>query len=266
MDKKIISVINQKGGVGKTTTVINLAAGLSMKGKKILVIDLDPQGNATTGLGLSNNISSEKTIYSVLNGNKKISEVIQQTSFSNLNLITSNVDLSGLEVETAGDTRRAFKLKDELSFILNDSGASYDYILIDCPPSLSLLTIMALVASDALVVPLQTEFFALEGLTQLMKTIERIKSNLNPALEIRGILLTMFDKRNKLSGQVELEARKYFKEKVYKTVIPRNVRLSEAPSHGKPCVIYDKNCSGSRSYFSLAEEFKTQDKELRGNV
>ncbi len=150
MNKKIISVINQKGGVGKTTTVINLAAGLSMKGKKILVIDLDPQGNATTGLGLSNNVSSEKTIYSVLNGNKKISEVIQQTSISNLNLISSNVDLSGLEVETAGDSRRAFKLKDELSSILNDSRASYDYILLDCPPSLSLLTIMALVASDGL--------------------------------------------------------------------------------------------------------------------
>ena len=176
MNKKIISVINQKGGVGKTTTVINLAAGLSMKGKKVLVIDLDPQGNATTGLGLSNTTTSDMTIYNVLNGNKNIYEVVQKTDFANLNLISSNVDLSGLEVETAGDSRRAFKLKDELGSILNDSSASYDYILIDCPPSLSLLTIMALVASDALVVPLQTEFFALEGLTQLMKTIERIKS------------------------------------------------------------------------------------------
>ena len=153
------------------------------------------------------------TIYNVLNGNKKISEVIQSTSFDNLNLITSNVDLSGLEVETAGDSRRAFKLKDELTAILNDSRASYDYILLDCPPSLSLLTIMALVASDALVVPLQTEFFALEGLTQLMKTIERIKSNLNPSLDIRGILLTMYDKRNKLSAQVETEARVILKKK-----------------------------------------------------
>ena len=262
MNKKIISIINQKGGVGKTTTVINLAAGLSMKGKKILVIDLDPQGNATTGLGLSNNISSEKTIYSVLNGNKKISDVIQRTSFANLNLISSNVDLSGLEVETAGDSRRAFKLKDELSSILNDSGAPYDYILIDCPPSLSLLTIMALVASDALVVPLQTEFFALEGLTQLMKTIERIKSNLNPVLEIRGILLTMFDKRNKLSGQVEIEARNYFKEKVYSTSVPRNVRLSEAPSHGVPVLIYDKICPGSKAYFKFTDEFLEQDKKV----
>ena len=262
MDKKIISVINQKGGVGKTTTVINLAAGLSMKVKKILVIDLDPQGNASTGLGLSNTTSSEKTIYSVLNGNKKISEVIQTSSFENLNVITSNVDLSGLEVETAGDSRRAFKLKDELGLILNDSRALYDYIIIDCPPSLSLLTIMALVASDSLVVPLQTEFFALEGLTQLMKTIERIKSNLNPTLEIRGILLTMFDKRNKLSGQVEIEARNYFKEKVYSTAVPRNVRLSEAPSHGIPVLIYDRNCPGSKSYYSFTDEFIAQESKI----
>ena len=262
MFKRIISVINQKGGVGKTTTVINLAAGLSMKGKKILVIDLDPQGNATTGLGLSNTTDSETTIYSVLNGKKKISDVIKQTRFKNLNLITSNVDLSGLEVETAGDSRRAFKLKDELASILNDSKPLYDYIIIDCPPSLSLLTIMALVASDALVVPLQTEFFALEGLTQLMKTIERIKTNLNPSLEIRGILLTMFDKRNKLSGQVEVEARNYFKEKVYATAVPRNVRLSEAPSHGIPVLLYDKICPGSKAYFKFTEEFLEQDKQV----
>ena len=262
MDKKIISVINQKGGVGKTTTVINLAAGLSMKGKKVLVIDLDPQGNASTGLGLSSTTNSENTIYSVLNGNKQISEVIQPSSFENLNVITSNVDLSGLEVETAGDSRRAFKLKDELGLILNDSRALYDYIIIDCPPSLSLLTIMALVTSDSLLVPLQTEFFALEGLTQLMKTIERIKSNLNPSLEIRGILLTMFDKRNKLSGQVEIEARNYFKEKVYSTAVPRNVRLSEAPSHGIPVLIYDKICPGSKAYFKFTDEFLEQDKQV----
>jgi len=262
MDKKIISIINQKGGVGKTTTVINLAAGLSMKEKKVLVIDLDPQGNATTGLGLSNSENSENTIYTVLNGNKKISEVIQETKFDRLNLVTSNVDLSGLEVETAGDSRRAFKLKDELALILNNSEASYDYILIDCPPSLSLLTIMALVASDALVVPLQTEFFALEGLTQLMKTIERIKSNLNPTLEIRGILLTMYDKRNKLSSQVEAEARNYFKDKVYNIAVPRNVRLSEAPSHGVPVLMYDKLCPGSRAYFSFTEEFLNQEKQI----
>ena len=256
---QIISVINQKGGVGKTTTVINLAAGLSQQGKKILVIDLDPQGNATTGLGLSNTDNSRDTIYGVLNGSKEISEVIKKTEFENLDMISSNVDLSGLEVETADDGNRAFILKLKLTAYLKDSGSLYDYILIDCPPSLSLLTVMALVSSHSLVVPLQTEFFALEGLTQLMKTIERIKVSLNPDLKIRGILLTMYDKRNKLSSQVEKEARDYFNDKVYSTVIPRNVRLSEAPSHGMPVLIYDKSCLGSRSYFSFTDEFINQE-------
>ncbi len=262
MNEKILSIINQKGGVGKTTTVINLAAGLSMKGKKILVIDLDPQGNATTGLGLSNTDNYDQTIYSVLNGTKNISDVICKTKFENLDLVTSNVDLSGLEVETAGDSNRAFILKEQIMAYLNDSRGSYDYVLIDCPPSLSLLTIMALVASNSLVVPLQTEFFALEGLTQLMKTIERIKNNLNPELTIKGILLTMYDKRNKLSSEVEKEAREFFKEKVYQTVVPRNVRLSEAPSHGVPVLLYDKGCSGSKSYFNFTEEFLDQEKVM----
>ena len=259
---KIISIINQKGGVGKTTTVINLASALSQHGKKTLVIDLDPQGNATTVLGLSNTDSSDETIYGILNGTKIISDVIKQTKFENLHIITSNVDLSGLEVETAGDRDRAFILKAKLGAYLNNSRGLYDYILIDCPPSLSLLTVMALVASDSLLVPLQTEFFALEGLTQLMKTIERVKVNLNPKLKIQGILLTMYDRRNKLSSQVEAEARNYFKEKVYQTVIPRNVRLSEAPSHGVPVLVYDKNCPGSKSYYNFSAEFITQENKI----
>jgi chromosome partitioning protein len=259
---QIISVINQKGGVGKTTTVINLAAGLAQQGKKVLILDLDPQGNATTGLGLSNLENSTNTIYGVLNGTKSITEVIKKTQLENLDIITSNVDLSGLEVETASDNERAFILKVKLAAYLNDFRGYYDYILIDCPPSLSLLTVMALVSSHSLVVPLQTEFFALEGLTQLMKTIERIKVNLNPELKIRGILLTMYDKRNKLSSQVEKEARDYFKEKVYLTIIPRNVRLSEAPSHGMPVLIYDKSCPGSKSYFSFTDEFINQEQKI----
>jgi|TARA_B110000881_G_scaffold22487_1_gene16319 chromosome partitioning protein len=263
---QIISIINQKGGVGKTTTVINLGAGLVQQKKKVLVIDLDPQGNATTGLGLSNLENSSETIYGVLNGTKDISAVIKKTDFTDLDIVSSNVDLSGLEVETAGDSKRAFILKGKLAAYLNDSKPSYDYILIDCPPSLSLLTVMALVASHSLVVPLQTEFFALEGLTQLIKTIERIKVSLNPELQIRGILLTMYDKRNKLSAQVEKEARDYFSDKVYQTIIPRNVRLSEAPSHGMPVLIYDKYCLGSKSYLSFTDEFINQEYKIGSEV
>jgi chromosome partitioning protein len=254
--KKIISVINQKGGVGKTTTVINLATALAELGKKILVIDLDPQGNATTGLGVSNN-DNDKNIYKTIIGQNNPSNCIQPSCVKNLDLIGSNVNLSGLEVETANDPKRAFLLKE----ILEQNKSlfeKYENIFIDCPPSLSLLTVMSLVVADELLVPLQTEFFALEGISQLVKTIERIKINLNPELNIRGILLTMFDKRNKLSNQVDEEARKYFKEKVYKTVIPRNVRLSEAPSHGVPCIVYDRACLGSKSYLQLAKEFVDQ--------
>lgn len=265
MRKKILAVINQKGGVGKTTTVINLAAALASKGKKILVIDLDPQGNATTGLGKSNNLE-DKSIYNLLIGKNKLNQVIQESNIGGLDLISSNVNLSGLEVETANDSNRAFLLKEIFKSETGKLLEEYENIFIDCPPSLSLLTIMALVAADELLVPLQTEFFALEGITQLVKTIDRIKLNLNPSLKIRGILLTMFDKRNKLSSQVDKEARDYFKEKVYQTVIPRNVRLSEAPSHGMPCVVYDKSCLGSKSYFKLAEEFSNQSDKSVGSA
>ena len=264
MAGSIISVINQKGGVGKTTTVINLATALAKKGKKILVIDLDPQGNATTGLGKSNN-DEEKSIYNVLIGKTSAQSAVQESSVPGLDLIGSNVNLSGLEVETANDANRAFLLKEILSKA-SDTFNKYENIFIDCPPSLSLLTVMSLVSADELLIPLQTEFFALEGITQLVKTIDRIKINLNPGLGIRGVLLTMFDKRNKLSSQVDVEARKHFKEKVYKTVVPRNVRLSEAPSHGMPCLIYDKNCSGSKSYINLAEEFINQSNQSMGSA
>ena len=253
---KIISIINQKGGVGKTTSTVNLGYALASAGKKILVIDLDPQGNASTGLGIERE-KRQKTIYEFLvDKNEDPQKFITKTQTENLDIICANVELSGFETEVADDNKRAFYLKEVLSEIKEKS--QYNHILIDCPPSLSLLTIMALVASDNVIIPLQTEFFALEGVSQLIKTIDRVKENLNKNLLIQGVILTMYDKRNRLSGQVENEARKYFGDKVYKTVIPRNVRISEAPSHGVPVMLYDKTSAGAKAYYNLCEEFLDQ--------
>ena len=256
---KVISIINQKGGVGKTTSTVNLGHALATSGQKILVIDLDPQGNASTGLGIDRS-KREKTIYEFLvNRNDDSNLYISKTNTENLDIICANVELSGFETEVADDNKRAFFVRDVLGQIKQKN--QYNQILIDCPPSLSLLTIMALVASDTVIIPLQTEFFALEGVSQLIKTIERVKENLNKNLLIQGVILTMYDRRNKLSGQVEQEARKYFGTKVYKTVIPRNVRISEAPSHGMPVIVYDRNSSGSVAYQELSNEIVNQKDE-----
>ena len=251
----IISVINQKGGVGKTTTAINLSAGLALKNFKVLLIDLDPQGNASTGIGVEQN-DREKSVYDLLIKKNNFLECVKKTKIENLNLIPANAELSGLESEIANDPQKAFLLKKIIDDYFNSADIEkFTHVIIDCPPSLSLLTIMALVASKSLIVPLQTEFFALEGLSQLVKTIDRLKANLNKTLEIQGIILTMYDKRNKLCIEVENEARKFFGEKVYKVNIPRNVRISEAPSYGLPVILYDKYCTGSLAYQVLVDEF-----------
>ncbi len=257
---KIISIINQKGGVGKTTSTINLGCAFANQGKKILIIDLDPQGNASTGLGIDPSDRKNSIYELMLNKSTEVENYITKTSIKNLDIIPANVDLSGFETEVANDSKRAFYLKEILTPYIQKS--QYNHILIDCPPSLSLLTIMALVASDSVIVPLQTEFFALEGLSQLIKTIDRIKLNLNKSLKVQGIILTMFDKRNKLCSQVENEARKYFGNQVYKTVIPRNIRISEAPSHGLPVISYDKFCAGSIAYENLSSEILEQIKQM----
>ncbi|TGL50371.1 ParA family protein [Leptospira kemamanensis] len=246
---KIVSISNQKGGVGKTTTAINLASNLVELGKKVLLLDIDPQGNSGSGLGLEVQ-SLNKTTYEVMIGELSAREAIQKTFISNLDIIPSNINLSGLEVDFLGIEKKEFKLKDALASIKE----SYDYILIDCPPSLGVLTINALCASQSVMITLQTEYFALEGLSQLMRIISLVQSQWNPSLALEGVLLTMYDKRTNLANQVAEDVRNYFKEKVYETVIPRNIKLSEAPSFGKPINYYDPDGVGAKSYKSLAEE------------
>ena len=246
--KKIISITNQKGGVGKTTTTINLATSLAAINKNILIIDADPQGNASTGLGLSY-ADRDPTIYEMIHEKKLIKEGIKDTIIPNLSIISSNTDLAAAEVELTNFENREFVFRNIFRELSN-----FDFIFIDCPPALGLLTINSLVASNTALIPLQSEFFALEGLSALIKTIELIQKNYNQSLQIEGILLTMIDRRNSLSSLVEKDVRNYFGNKVYNTTIPRNVKISEAPSHGKPALIYDTHCAGSLAYIELAKE------------
>lgn len=257
---RTLVIANQKGGVGKTTTAINLGTALAAVGEKVLILDLDPQGNASTGLGLARSERKLST-YDVLTGNALMVDAVVPTKIPGLGLVPSTIDLSGAEPELMGQPRRNFRLRDALdTFAAGDPTISY--VLIDCPPALTLLTINAMVAADAAVVPLVCEFFPLEGLSQLVNTIELVRSNLNPNLELQGVVLTMFDKRNALTEQVAADVRAHFGEKVYQTVIPRNVRLSEAPSHGLPALIYDVKCAGSQAYIKLAAELIQREREL----
>ena len=253
---RIIAIANQKGGVGKTTTAINLATAIASTKKKVLVIDLDPQGNASTGLGIERDQRSISS-YHVMMGEATLEQAVIVSPIPNLSVVASSVDLSGAEIELVDADRREARLREALA-----SANQWDLILIDCPPSLNLLTLNALVAAQAVLVPLQCEFFALEGISHLVKTIERVKAALNPGLELHGIVLTMFDKRNNLSDMVAADVRGYFGDKVYKTVIPRNVRVSEAPSHGKPVLLYDVRCAGSEAYIHLAREVIKREQEL----
>lgn len=258
---RVLTIANQKGGVGKTTTAINLGTALAAVGERVLICDLDPQGNASTGLGLSRNAATLST-YHVLMGDAELADVILQSGIPNLDCAPSTMDLLGAELELSQIDRKTHRLHDALAR-LAVSGRHYDYVLLDCPPSLNLLTVNSLAAADAILVPLQCEFFALEGLSQLLKTVEKVRQNLNPRLSIQGVVLTMFDKRNSLSDQVAADVRGFLGEKVYQTVIPRNVRVSEAPSHGKPVLLYDHACPGSQAYIKLASEIIRRERELR---
>ena len=250
---RIIAIANQKGGVGKTTTAINLGTGLAAIGRRVLVVDLDPQGNASTGLGIDRRNRTVSS-YDVLMGEATVTEAQVATAIPGLSIIPSTVDLTGAELELIDMPRRAYRLRDALAAVAAETDEGFDYVLIDSPPSLNLLTVNALVAAKSVLVPLQCEFFALEGLSMLMSTIERIRKGFNADLEIQGVVLTMYDKRNNLSDQVAEDVRGFLGDKVYKTIIPRNVRVSEAPSHGKPALVYDHKCAGSLAYRQLASE------------
>jgi chromosome partitioning protein len=253
---RVLAMANQKGGVGKTTTAINLGTALAAIGERVLIVDLDPQGNASTGLGI-NHSARVTSSYDMLVGEKSLRDVVIPTSVPRLTIAPSTMDLLGVELEIAGHSDRSYKFRNALraygAASANDP-ERVTYVLVDCPPSLNLLTINALAAADAVVVPLQCEFFALEGLSQLLTTVEQVRSTLNPALTIHGVVLTMYDPRNSLAGQVVADVRAYMGDQVYETVIPRNVRLSEAPSHGKPALLYDLKCAGSQAYLKLASE------------
>ena len=256
---KVISIANQKGGVGKTTTTVNLGTILAKKGKKVLLIDTDPQGNATSGLGVTKEV--ENSTYDILVGDVEFTSIIQESTVKNLKVCPSNISLAGAEVELVSMMSREQRLKNKLDLIKD----KFDYILIDCPPSLGLITLNAFTASDSVLIPVQCEYFALEGLGQLLNTVNLVKKHLNKNLEIEGALLTMYDARTNLSNQVVKEVKKYFEDKVYKTVIPRNVRLSEAPSYGMPITIYDPRSKGAKSYEKFVREFlKNNEDTLKG--
>lgn len=257
---RVITIANQKGGVGKTTTAINLATALAAVGKQTLLIDLDPQGNASTGLGVDKE-DREVSSYDVLVESASISEAAMATAVPNLSLVPSTLDLLGLEMEIASAPGRAYRLRDALHFHVMEV-PQFDFVLIDCPPSLNLLTVNAMAAADSILVPLQCEFFALEGLSQLLQTVEQVRDTLNPALDLHGIVLTMYDGRNNLAAQVVNDVRSYMGKHVYDTVIPRNVRVSEAPSFGKPAILYDMKCPGSQAYIRLASEVIQRERRL----
>ena len=260
---RVLAVANQKGGVGKTTTAINLGTALAAIGEEVLIIDLDPQGNASTGLGIDRR-SRRHSTYDVLIGETPLRDAIVATAVPRLHLAPSTLDLSGLELEIGQERDRAFRLRNALSPLktLAPNLPNFSYVLVDCPPSLNLLTVNAMAAANAILVPLQCEFFALEGLSQLLKTVDSVREQLNPDLTIHGVVLTMYDARNNLSGQVVADVREFMGRKVYDTVIPRNVRVSEAPSYGKPVLVYDLKCSGSEAYLRLATEIIQREKEL----